>query len=165
MSGFIGRTFLLFFILTAFLAMLLTYILGWPSYDNWYLLLSEEGDLPIAIWIAISLLSISMGTAISSTTLARKRERTVDNYLQAVTNTDQQNDGLAVPKVSSKLHKTLGDVSTLIATQKRSLQRMSDERAEGEDKRIQERIIQERQRLARELHDSVSQQLLLPPCC
>ncbi|MGA9227756.1 MAG: sensor histidine kinase, partial [Mesobacillus sp.] len=68
MSGFIGRTFLLFFILTAFIAMLLTYILGWPSYDNWYLLLSEEGDLPIAIWIAILLLGISMGTAISSTT-------------------------------------------------------------------------------------------------
>jgi len=159
MSGFIGRTFLLFIILTAFVMGLLTYLLGWPSYDNWYLLLSEEGDLPIAIWIAISLLSISMGTAITNTTLARKRERAVDNYLQAVTNTDQQSDGLSVPKVSSKLHKTLGEVTTLIATQKRSLQRMSDERAEGEDKRIQERIIQERQRLARELHDSVSQQL------
>lgn len=159
MSGFIGRTILLLIILTAFTAMLLTYILGWPSYDNWYLLLSEEGDLPIVIWIVILLLSISMGAALSSSQVARKRERAVDNYLQAVTNTDQQNDGLAVPKVSSKLHKTLGEVTTLIATQKRSLQRMSDERAEGEDKRIQERIIQERQRLARELHDSVSQQL------
>ena len=114
MSGFIGRTFLLFIILTAFVMGLLTYLLGWPSYDNWYLLLSEEGDLPIAIWIAISLLSISMGTAITNTTLARKRERAVDNYLQAVTNTDQQSDGLSVPKVSSKLHKALGDVTTLL---------------------------------------------------
>ena len=39
------------------------------------------------------------------------------------------------------------------------MQRITDERAEAQDKLIQERIVQERQRLARELHDSVSQQL------
>lgn len=160
MSGFIGRTLLLFLILIAFVVGLLTYILGWPSYGTWLPLWSiEEGDLPISIWMAILLLSISIGTTFSSTQVARKRERAIDNYLQVVTNTDQQNDRLTAPKVSPKLTKTLGDVTTLITTQKRSLQRMSDERAEGEDKRIQERIIQERQRLARELHDSVSQQL------
>ncbi|WP_249662221.1 histidine kinase, partial [Lysinibacillus fusiformis] len=36
---------------------------------------------------------------------------------------------------------------------------LSNERTEANDKIIQERIIAERQRLARELHDSVSQQL------
>ena len=39
------------------------------------------------------------------------------------------------------------------------MKRITDERAEAQDQLIQERIVQERQRLARELHDSVSQQL------
>ncbi|WP_017380752.1 sensor histidine kinase [Paenisporosarcina sp. TG-14] len=160
MSGFIGRTFTLFSLLVAVLVPLLTYLLGWPSYETWQPLWSiEEANLPIAIWIGIILLGISMGVAISTTQLARKRERTVERYLQATINAEQQHDNLTVPVVSSKLNKTLGEVTILITTQKKSLQRMVDERAEGEDKRIQERIIQERQRLARELHDSVSQQL------
>jgi two-component system vancomycin resistance sensor histidine kinase VraS/NarL family two-component system sensor histidine kinase LiaS len=100
-----------------------------------------------------------MGVAISITQLARKRERAIDKYMQSVLTADQQSGNIKVPMVSSKLKKSLSEVSMLIATQKKSLLRMSDERAEGEDKRIQERIIQERQRLARELHDSVSQQL------
>jgi two-component system vancomycin resistance sensor histidine kinase VraS/NarL family two-component system sensor histidine kinase LiaS len=100
-----------------------------------------------------------MGVAISTTQLARKRERAIDKYMQSVLTADQQSGEIKVPMVSSKLKKSLSEVSLLITTQKKSLLRMSDERAEGEDKRIQERIIQERQRLARELHDSVSQQL------
>lgn len=160
MSGFIGRTFILFTLLTAVIFSLLTYIIGWPSYETWLPLWElEEGDLPIAIWLGILLLTISMGVAISTTQVARSRERSIENYLQAVIHADQQSDVHTAPKISSKLRKTLSETTTLIATQKKSLQRMSDERAEGEDKRIQERIVQERQRLARELHDSVSQQL------
>ena len=60
---------------------------------------------------------------------------------------------------SPKIDRTLEDVSNILTTQRKSLQRITDERAEAQDKIIQERIIQERQRLARELHDSVSQQL------
>ena len=57
------------------------------------------------------------------------------------------------------MDRAIGTVSTVIHTQRKSLQRITDERAEAQDKLIQERIVQERQRLARELHDSVSQQL------
>ena len=109
--------------------------------------------------MGIAILAVSMGNAISTTQLARKRERAIESYLHASVEADQKSENLVVPQVSLKLNKTLSDVNKLIVTQKKSLQRLSDERAEGEDKRIQERIIQERQRLARELHDSVSQQL------
>lgn len=160
MSGFIGRSFILFSLLATLLVSLLTYLLGWPTYETWLPLWSlEEANLPIAIWLAILLLVLSMGVAISTTQLARKRERAIETYMQSVLTTDQQSGDIKVPMVSSKLKKSLSEVSMLITTQKKSLLRMSDERAEGEDKRIQERIIQERQRLARELHDSVSQQL------
>lgn len=160
MSGFIGRSFILFSLLVALVVSLLTYLLGWPTYATWLPLWSiEEANLPIAIWLGILILGVSMGVAISTTQLARKRERAIDKYMQSVLTADQQSGDIKVPMVSSKLKKSLSEVSMLIATQKKSLLRMSDERAEGEDKRIQERIIQERQRLARELHDSVSQQL------
>jgi two-component system vancomycin resistance sensor histidine kinase VraS/NarL family two-component system sensor histidine kinase LiaS len=160
MSGFIGRSFILFSLLLALLVSLLTYLLGWPTYATWLPLWSiEEANLPIAIWLGILILGVSMGVAISTTQLARKRERAIDKYMQSVLTADQQSGEIKVPMVSSKLKKSLSEVSLLITTQKKSLLRMSDERAEGEDKRIQERIIQERQRLARELHDSVSQQL------
>ena len=160
MSGFIGRSFLLFALLSAVIFSLLTFLLGWPSYETWLPLWSyEEANLPIVIWLATTLLIISMGIAISSTQLARKKERLIDVYLQSILATDKQSSNIRIPSVSSKLKKSLSEVTMLIATQKKSLLKMSDERAEGEDKRIQELIIQERQRLARELHDSVSQQL------
>lgn len=61
--------------------------------------------------------------------------------------------------VSYPLRKALKETNELIETQRKSLQRLSNEKAEASDKIIQERIVAERQRLARELHDSVSQQL------
>ncbi|WP_019413231.1 sensor histidine kinase [Paenisporosarcina sp. TG20] len=161
MSRFIGRTFILFLLLATLIGSLITYLLGWPSYETWLPLWTiKEADLPIAIWLTILLIGLSMGIAFSITQVARKRERAIGIYLQATIDADKQHDNnLSVPLVSLKLKKSLSEVTRIITTQKKSLQRMSDERAEGEDKRIQERIIQERQRLARELHDSVSQQL------
>ncbi|MFX3673005.1 MAG: sensor histidine kinase [Paenisporosarcina sp.] len=160
MSGFFGRTIILFSVLSAMLFSLLTYFWGWPTYDKWQTLwLTKEGDLPIGIWMGLALLGVSMWVSISTTQLARKRERAIESFLLSSIDADQKSEHLKVPLVSLKLSKILSEVNKLIVTQKKSLQRMSDERAEGEDKRIQELIIQERQRLARELHDSVSQQL------
>lgn len=160
MSGFLGRTFTLFLLLLAVQFSFLSYFWGWPTLDRWRPLWSlEEGNLPIGIWLGLMLLAISMGVAISTTQLARRRERAIESFLQTYIDADQPHEGTTIPAVSSRLNKTLSKITLLINTQKKSLQRMSDERVEGEDRRIQERIVQERQRLARELHDSVSQQL------
>lgn len=160
MTGFLGRTLTVFLLLTTMLFLLLTYFWGWPTYFHWETLwLTEEGNLPIGIWMVIAILGISIGVASSTTQLARKREQAIEKYLNAIVDADHKRENLVIPSVSLKLTKTLNDVNKVLTTQKKSLQRMSDERAEGEDKRVQERVIQERQRLARELHDSVSQQL------
>lgn len=66
---------------------------------------------------------------------------------------------LNVSNTSRSLEKALIETNELIETQRKSLQRLTSEKVEANDKVIQERIIAERQRLARELHDSVSQQL------
>jgi len=160
MSGFLGRTLTVFLLLTTMLFILLTYFWGWPTYTQWETLwLTEEGNLPIVVWMIIAILGISIGVASSTTQLARKRELAIEKYLNAIVDADNNRANLVIPSVSLKLNKTLYAVNNVLTTQKKSLQRMSDERAEGEDKRVQERVIQERQRLARELHDSVSQQL------
>ena len=89
MSGFIGRSFILFSLLVALLVSLLTYLLGWPTYATWLPLWSiEEANLPIAIWLGILILGVSMGVAISTTQLARKRERAIDKYMQSVLTND-----------------------------------------------------------------------------
>lgn len=160
MSGFLGRTLTVFLLLTTMVFLMLTYFLGWPTYTEWETLwLTEEGNLPVGIWMFIAIGAISIGIASWTTQLARKRELAIEKYLNAIVDADNNRENLVMPSVSLKLTKTLYDVNKVFTTQKKSLQRMSDERAEGEDKRVQERVIQERQRLARELHDSVSQQL------
>lgn len=60
---------------------------------------------------------------------------------------------------TKRMQATVTQLEQLILTQRKTLQRITNEKAETQDKIIQERLVQERQRLARELHDSVSQQL------
>lgn len=60
-----------------------------------------------------------------------------------------------VMNVYEKMNKLQNHVSEQIAIS----QKLANERAEVQEKRIQEIVSQERNRLARELHDSVSQQL------
>lgn len=66
---------------------------------------------------------------------------------------------LVIKRVPKSLRQPLLDVEETLMTQRKSLHRISNERIQLEDEQIQEKIIIERQRLARELHDSVSQQL------
>ncbi|MET1014215.1 MAG: sensor histidine kinase [Paenisporosarcina sp.] len=160
MNGLISRLITIVFLLTAATFALLTSLWGWPTVQKWDLLWKiQEGNLPFGVWILMGIIGISFFISTSTTLQINKRERSIDQYLRASIESEKQISNLAKPSVHGKLNKTMTDVFQLISTQKRSLQRLTDERAEGEDKRIQERVIQERQRLARELHDSVSQQL------
>ena len=89
--------------------------------------------------------------------LERSKEKVIEERLSNLLDTD----GNTYPKekFTPRMDRTIETVSNLIHSQRKSLQRITDERAETQDQLIQERIVQERQRLARELHDSVSQQL------
>lgn len=158
MTGILKRTIKLFSYFVIISISISLFFFGVPSYEKWLSLwVIEEWKMPTGIWVGLLLLTFSF--IASTLTKYIEIERKIDSYMQSVLTADQQSGDIKVPLVSTKLKKSLSEVSMLIATQKKSLLRMSDERAEGEDKRIQERIIQERQRLARELHDSVSQQL------
>jgi signal transduction histidine kinase len=113
--------------------------------------------VPLGLWILANSLTLSWGIAIWTGSIARSKEKAIEQKIAGLIDKDNIVD--TKKKFIPRIDRTLGTVSNLIVSQRKSLQRITDERAEAQDQLIQERIIQERQRLARELHDSVSQQL------
>lgn len=62
-------------------------------------------------------------------------------------------------KELESIQKRLGQIQARMIQQTEQAQKLATERAEEREKSLQEIVVQERNRLARELHDSVSQQL------
>ncbi|HAQ07880.1 MAG TPA: sensor histidine kinase [Bacillus bacterium] len=143
-----------------FIALSLSYFIAFPVVmlsDLWN---RELMDIPFIIFASsISIvLGIAFGTASGS--YWQKQFQTVDSWLFQLEEGQQpeidSNQSVAeMQSVSSrirKLHKQITEKAMLS-------QRLATEKAEEQETRIQEIISQERNRLARELHDSVSQQL------
>ena len=138
---------------------LLVALWGNPDEKTWRSYGKENYDnIPLGGIIIVSLFILSFLFASWISMTARAREAQATRIVKQLIEPD-----FVFPKRSSSeiVKKALVQTSELIDTQRKSLQRLSNERAEANDKIIQERIIAERQRLARELHDSVSQQLFV----
>ncbi|SOB94057.1 two-component system vancomycin resistance sensor histidine kinase VraS [Ureibacillus xyleni] len=157
MISFIFRTITLFFLLSGMTFFFCYLFFGEPNEENWEILWQQNiEDIPFIaiIFTFISLVSVSISIWMSI--VAKTRETAATRYVKQVVEPDFS---LKKKNVSHALKKALLQANELIDTQRKSLQRLTNEKAEANDKVIQERIIAERQRLARELHDSVSQQL------
>lgn len=158
MIAFISRICTLFFLFVGAAFGLLFLIWGEPNEKTWQPLWQQTYDtIPLGGVIVISLFVLSFVIAAWISATARTREAQATHFVKQLVEPD-----FVIPKkqaLPKPLKKALSQTSELIDTQRKSLQRLSNERAEAHDKVIQERIIAERQRLARELHDSVSQQL------
>ncbi|QCR32056.1 sensor histidine kinase [Lysinibacillus sp. SGAir0095] len=146
------------FLLFSSIAFGFTYIfLGSPTDEDWgFLFKTEFDELPVLAIIFITIAVLSFVISMWMSSVARSRETSATRYVKQLVEPDFT---LKKKNVSFTLKKALIQANDLIETQRKSLQRMTNEKAEANDKLIQERIIAERQRLARELHDSVSQQL------
>lgn len=125
---------------------------------NWeYLWMTKYWNLPVGVLFFTLLFVFSISIASWSMLLVQQKE---EQLVQALQNLLKNNTNfLKKNSINSSLQKSLNDTRELISTQRKSLQKLTNDKAENQDQIIQERIIQERQRLARELHDSVSQQL------
>lgn len=157
MISFLFRMITLFFIFSSTTFGFLYIFFGSPTDEDWGFLFDIEFDeLPVIAIILISLAFLSLMISIWMSAVARSRETSATRYVKQLVEPDFS---LKKKNLSFSLKKALIQANDLIETQRKSLQRMTNEKAEANDKLIQERIIAERQRLARELHDSVSQQL------
>jgi NarL family two-component system sensor histidine kinase LiaS len=90
----------------------------------------------------------------------RRKLQTVDSLLHQIEegrqlDTDELNNSKELQSIASRA----GNIQKHIADQAKISQKLANEKAEDIESRMQEIISQERNRLARELHDSVSQQL------
>jgi len=150
-------TFLLLFIVIGYIYLLVDL----PIQELWFtfyeLKFYRFPDIPLGWWILNTILILAWSIAIWTSFLGRSKEKSIEKKIADLVN--QEENIYAHKKFSPRLDRALDSVSNVLVTQRKSLQRITDERAETQDQLIQERLVQERQRLARELHDSVSQQL------
>jgi signal transduction histidine kinase len=141
---------------------ILLVLLGMPTVQRWSILWEDfVAGLPFGLWLLVIMLVLSSGISWWSESLSRSKVQEIDSIFQALLRNEDQTVIEAAhmktlpPNVSASILK----LQKLLESQRKSLARISNERAETQDKIIQERLVMERQRLARELHDSVSQQL------
>ncbi|NKE07484.1 sensor histidine kinase [Mesobacillus selenatarsenatis] len=143
-----------------FIAVTLSFVLVFPIAKLSDLWNRELMDIPFIIFTFSISVVLGVAFGMASGTYWRKQFRTVDNWLfQLEEGQDPEielNQAYAeissISKRVSKLYKQISEKAMLS-------QRLATEKAEEQESRIQEIISQERNRLARELHDSVSQQL------
>lgn len=156
-----SRIFILGSLFSFIAASLLVLFLGVSSVEPWVWLWTDvEAGLPVGAWLLLLISALAAGiawwTGLASQSSATETKRILEAL---VLNEDKAMTVSEMRHIPADLKPALMRVSQLLESQRASLARISNERAENQDKLIQEQLVMERQRLARELHDSVSQQL------
>ena len=157
MIAFIVRFIVLFFIFITSTMNILIFLLGEPTEESWrFLWENTDYSIPLVAIIGIIATTVSFIIAIWMTGAVKLKENQTTRIVKKIAEPDFAQ---TLKKTNGSLKKALHDANELIETQRTSLQRLSNEKVETNDAIVQERLLAERQRLARELHDSVSQQL------
>ncbi len=158
----IQRQVLMGFVISAILFIVISagYFYAFPLSDWDDLWEREVLDIPFIITVP----SVSIATGILfglfSGLVWRKQIQAVDQMLHEL----EEGRQVDVNEVSGfseleSINRRVEKIQKQMNEQVKLSQRLATEKVEGQENRIQEIISQERNRLARELHDSVSQQL------
>jgi NarL family two-component system sensor histidine kinase LiaS len=141
-----------------FLAFL--YVFPLTVTDWWELWERDIADIPFLLFIPAVSIGAGILFGIFSGLFWRKNLLSIDRLLH------QLEEGVAVELTNlnsceevDTIHKRIEKIYKQMTEKAKVSQRMVTEKVEDQEQRIQEIISQERNRLARELHDSVSQQL------
>ncbi|MEG0473403.1 MAG: sensor histidine kinase [Solibacillus sp.] len=157
MIAFISRLFTLFITFSIMIFLLLFFILGESIEEIWRFLWDDTSNqIPIIAIMLTLLFALSFGIASWMGISLMIKENMTTRLIKKIA---EPNFSKSIKKISGPLKKALHDANDLIETQRASLQRLATEKVQTNDAIVQERLLAERQRLARELHDSVSQQL------
>jgi two-component system, NarL family, sensor histidine kinase LiaS len=137
----------------------LSYFYLYPLAD-WSLLWEVEiMDIPGAGFILVVSILIGIVFGIRTGLKDKRQLREIEDALMNV----QQGRSITLPETATsevqQVWKKVDALGKHLTDQARYSQKLANEKAEEQEKRIQEIVSQERNRLARELHDSVSQQL------
>ncbi len=158
MKSIIQRGFFLTFLLMMLFALYTYFLLNKPLKESWQFFYELQfANIPLGLWLITITAIIGFSIAIWVFTLGRAKNKAIEQYVVEIA--DPEQISMASNHIPPHIERALKNVSDVLATQRNRLKKITDERAETQDKLIQERVVEERQRLARELHDSVSQQL------
>lgn len=117
-------------------------------------------DIPIIFFIPIIIIVVGISFGIYLSLSWKKHLQLMDGLLENV----ERGKMIEIRKEDhfvemNEMITKIKSIQKQMAEQVKLSQKLANEKAETEEKRIQEIIFEERNRLARELHDSVSQQL------
>lgn len=128
--------------------------------DNWSLIIDRTiYDVPFLVFVLG--IPIIAGVIIGVTTgwYWRQRLQRVSKHLDEIAKGQKISTDDEAYKELDKIQQSMEQIQEKIRIQTENAQRLVTERANEREKSLQEVVVQERNRLARELHDSVSQQL------
>lgn len=128
---------------------------------DWSVLLEKKiYDIPFLLFVPVMSLMIGILSGIGSGLFYKSELSQLESTLRNVSVGDPISEGkiIKIKDFQDSLSK-IKTIQTNMLNQAKRSQTLATEKAEEQEKRIQEMVMQERNRLARELHDSVSQQL------
>ncbi|MGM7636857.1 sensor histidine kinase [Bacillus sp. Hm123] len=150
-----------FFVTLVISAILLfTFGVSFPQ-PNWEVYIEKKiFDLPFAIFLVVAMVSSAFFFSLLYGWLqwsaVKKLEERIDLL---VTGKDAGSEETKLTAEFMSIEQKFQQLEQTIAEQKLAARRLVLEKTESQESLIEEMVSQERQRLARELHDSVSQQL------
>ncbi|MEH7344623.1 sensor histidine kinase [Bacillus sp. JJ1532] len=139
---------------------ILSFLFRFPLIDWKELWDTNVMDIPYVIFVPSVSIFIGILFGLISGFNWKKQIQTVDNWLYHIEEGRQiETKEMNAPPDLHSIVNRVGKIQKQIAEQAKLSQKLATEKAEDMESRVQEVISQERNRLARELHDSVSQQL------
>ncbi|MFC7062508.1 sensor histidine kinase [Halobacillus seohaensis] len=145
-------------LLLAFLLLAVTFI-AFPM-ENWSDLWTIKIlDLPYVFLVLVLAGTVGLTFGVGQAWFSRKKFHYIEHQLDEISKGNSVlYDGEDYREVSH-IEEKMKQIELKFSEQAETAQRLATERAKEREKSLQEVVIQERNRLARELHDSVSQQL------
>ncbi|RIW32266.1 sensor histidine kinase [Bacillus salacetis] len=146
------------FVLLIVFTGIFTFIFPLPDWQ--FFIKKEIMDIPLIVYIPVITMIIGLSGGIWTALPLRKKLYDIQTGVMNIEQGRLIDAGKAFNIVElSGVWDRLNKVQEQINKRTKQTQKLVNEKAEEQEKRIQEIVSQERNRLARELHDSVSQQL------
>lgn len=130
-----------------------------PFHDIRELWEKDIMDIPFVVFVPSISIAAGILFGLLSGLYWKKQLQTIDDLLHEIEESRPLELNKAFPEELSSITERVAKIQKQIIEQTKLSQRMVKEAAEDHENRMQEIIFEERNRLARELHDSVSQQL------
>lgn len=151
-------TIVLYSILLSIIILAITFFF-FPIGDWALLWNSEQGNVSYLLWIVGTVVSVGIIVGISISIYWKQRINHTERILDELVKGQKLSNDVDSYKELELINLRANELQEKIKKQVELSQRLATERAEEREKSLQEIVEQERNRLARELHDSVSQQL------